>query len=245
MSIWVESHTVLSRHRKVSDLADALLIKKAHAVGLLHCLWHSALEQQEDGDLSKWSDSFISEAAGWDGDPVKFVAALTASGFMDDKLIHDWPDYAGRYLIGKYHTSGRSTLVAIWRKHGRIYGSQNRKRSGSKQEAKSHSTLPNHTLPNQTLPTSTDTAPRKFVKPTAQEVTDYAQTLSFALDGQKFVDHYEARGWQFKNGQPVKDWKACVRTWKSNVYGGANGSNGRFKNQSLNTEAGKYAGIAE
>lgn len=150
---WIESHTVLSRHRKVSDLANLLGIPKPYASGLLHTLWHSALEQQEDGDLSKWSDAFISESAGWPGEASKLISAMSESGFIDGRLLHDWVDYAGKYLIGKYHTSNKKRLCEIWRKHGRIYGSVNRKHIGSKKEVKSHSTLPDLTLPNPTKPT--------------------------------------------------------------------------------------------
>jgi len=57
---------------------------------------------------------------------------------------------------------------------------------------------------------------RVFTRPTFDDVQTYAGEVGFTLDAQKFLDYYEARGWQFKNGQPVKDWKACVRTWKSN-----------------------------
>lgn len=49
----------------------------------------------------------------------------------------------------------------------------------------------------------------------AQEVTDYGASIGFKLNGQDFIDHYEKCGWVFgKNRLPVKDWKACVRTWK-------------------------------
>lgn len=61
-----------------------------------------------------------------------------------------------------------------------------------------------------------------FKKPTTQEVEAYAKTIGFALSGGKFVDHYEARGWKYKGGIPMKNWKAAVRTWKTNGFG-ANG----------------------
>lgn len=59
----------------------------------------------------------------------------------------------------------------------------------------------------------------------AAEVTAYAKSIGFSLDGQYFIDHYAARGWQYKNGQPMKDWQAAVRTWrKNNFEGGKNGA---------------------
>jgi hypothetical protein len=48
----------------------------------------------------------------------------------------------------------------------------------------------------------------------AQEVIDYCKERNNGIDGQYFWDKMEARGWCFKDGRPVKDWKACVRTWE-------------------------------
>jgi hypothetical protein len=56
---------------------------------------------------------------------------------------------------------------------------------------------------------------KKFISPTPEEVSEYAKSISFALDGKYFNDYYEARGWKLKNGM-MKDWKAAVRTWKAN-----------------------------
>lgn len=48
----------------------------------------------------------------------------------------------------------------------------------------------------------------------AQEVIDYCKKRNNGIDGQYFWDKMEARGWCFKDGRPVKDWQACVRTWE-------------------------------
>ena len=55
-----------------------------------------------------------------------------------------------------------------------------------------------------------------FLKPTALEITDYAKSIGFELVGQTFCDFYEARGWNYKRNQPMKDWRAAVRYWKTN-----------------------------
>lgn len=50
----------------------------------------------------------------------------------------------------------------------------------------------------------------------ALEVEAYAQSIGFKVNGQHFIDTYEKGGWVYgKSRLPVKDWKACVRTWKS------------------------------
>jgi hypothetical protein len=55
---------------------------------------------------------------------------------------------------------------------------------------------------------------RAFVPPEPQEVTDYARTIDFVLDGHVFCDHYSARNWCIGKTK-MKCWKAAVRTWKN------------------------------
>lgn len=56
----------------------------------------------------------------------------------------------------------------------------------------------------------------KFSPPTAEEVQAYCDERCNGIDAQHFLDYYAARGWKFKNGEKVRDWKACVRTWERN-----------------------------
>ena len=56
---------------------------------------------------------------------------------------------------------------------------------------------------------------RKFVKPTAEELTAYGASIGYPLNAQYFLDHYEANGWRVGK-VPMRDWKATVRKWKSN-----------------------------
>lgn len=53
----------------------------------------------------------------------------------------------------------------------------------------------------------------KFAPPSIQEVTDYCQERGNGVDPERFVDFYAAKGWKVGN-QPMKDWKAAVRTWE-------------------------------
>jgi hypothetical protein len=138
---WIESHTVLIRHRKTIGLAIALSVKPVQVIGHLHSLWHNVLEQAEDGDLTEWDDAFIAAAANWDGDAIFFCKALRGLGWMDGNIVHDWLDYAGRYLDSKYRTSQPDRLKQIKAKH----------KSGNSQTKVRRKTphLTNHTLPNQ------------------------------------------------------------------------------------------------
>lgn len=58
--------------------------------------------------------------------------------------------------------------------------------------------------------------PRKrFTPPSVDEVAAYCRERGNAVDAQRFVDFYAASGWM-RGKTPVRDWKACVRTWERN-----------------------------
>ena len=54
---------------------------------------------------------------------------------------------------------------------------------------------------------------KKFQKPTVDEVRAYCEERHNAVDPDAFVDFYESKGWKVGD-QPMKDWKAAVRTWE-------------------------------
>jgi hypothetical protein len=58
-------------------------------------------------------------------------------------------------------------------------------------------------------------ATTRFVKPQPCEVTAYAKSIDYKMDGNQFVDFYESRGWLIGKTK-MRDWKAAVRTWKRN-----------------------------
>ena len=55
----------------------------------------------------------------------------------------------------------------------------------------------------------------KFIRPTIEQVKLYCKEISFNLDADKFCDHYDSNGW-LVGKNPMKDWKASIRTWKRN-----------------------------
>ena len=107
-------------------MANVLALPPVAILGHLHALWHAVLEQQEDGDLSSWPDDMIAHAAAYTGDAAAFVRALQEQKFLDGKVVHDWLDYAGRYLKNKYRTSNPKKLKAIYKLHQSVSRSDSR-----------------------------------------------------------------------------------------------------------------------
>lgn len=54
---------------------------------------------------------------------------------------------------------------------------------------------------------------KRFTPPTVDEVRAYCRERSNNVDAEKFVDFYTAKGWKVGKN-PMKDWKAAVRTWE-------------------------------
>lgn len=55
----------------------------------------------------------------------------------------------------------------------------------------------------------------KFVKPTPEEIKSYCLERKNKVDPDRFYDFYESKGWKVGKN-PMKDWKACIRTWEKN-----------------------------
>lgn len=54
---------------------------------------------------------------------------------------------------------------------------------------------------------------KKFTIPTPEEVQAYCDERKNGISGQQFCDFYSAKGWKIGK-EPMKDWKAAVRTWE-------------------------------
>lgn len=59
-----------------------------------------------------------------------------------------------------------------------------------------------------------DNNTNRFVKPTLEEVAAYCRERGNTIDPQTFIDHYTSNGWKV-GSNPMKDWKAAVRTWEA------------------------------
>src|SRR5262245_15611804 len=55
-----------------------------------------------------------------------------------------------------------------------------------------------------------------FTSPTLEEVGAYCRERCSSVNPQAFVDFYTANGWVQAGGQPIRDWRAALRTWEHN-----------------------------
>lgn len=66
---------------------------------------------------------------------------------------------------------------------------------------------------NNTISLKEKSQNKRFVKPKPDEIQAYCDERHNGIDGSAVWDFYESKGWKIGN-TPMKDWKACVRTWE-------------------------------
>ncbi len=78
---------------------------------------------------------------------------------------------------------------------------------------------------------------QKFKKPEITEVKVYCSERKNKVDPQRFLDYYESNGWRVGRN-PMKDWKATIRTWEKNNN---TSSNSPPVSSSISDQARAYA----
>ena len=108
---------------------------------------------------------------------------------------------------------------------------------------------PNETENNRTEPEKTETAKKeerrkkkedkrdsigRFIPPTIEQVIEYCRERNNGVNPVKWFNYYTANGWKVGKN-PMKDWKAAVRTWEeggsgNGQYGSSSGgSDGKIR----------------
>lgn len=98
-------------HPKTFSLAEALGIRRVHAVGLLELLFHFTAEFAPVGDVGKYSDKRIAGALDWSGSHSKLIQALVETGWLDSHagsrlVVHDWSEHADRATLQRLTRNG-------------------------------------------------------------------------------------------------------------------------------------------
>lgn len=158
-----------------------------------------------------------------DARPAILRARLFPLKSVTDKQIRDaLQSLRSADMIDIYEVDGRSFLqMRTWEKH------QQMRAHKSKYPAPVDGVISDDIRCNQMISdvpviqsesnTNTNTNPRakreRFTPPTVEEVQAYCEERRNGIDAQAFIDHYSASGWM-RGKTPIKDWKACVRTWE-------------------------------
>lgn len=86
-----------TNHPKFRSLMRELELPQYSVVGILESLWMLAAQFSDDGDLSKFNKTEISDYLGWDGCPNKLISTLIRFRWVDGDdtrlRVHDWDDH--------------------------------------------------------------------------------------------------------------------------------------------------------
>jgi len=216
---WIEFHgATIKRKQKFHAFRKELNWSVLEALGFLGSFWGEVIEVCESGDVTNWSPEYLASLTGLKDTIAQRVwDALLKNEWIDKTfdgrlLVHDWLDYAGKFLRGKYSSKNKQVLIGIWALHRRIYGDGECEPTSSRQVANINTTTPNLTVP--TVPTNKSVVSRSFAPPLFEEVKAYCQERRNNVDSQNFVNFYESKGWMVGKTK-MKDWRAAVRTWEA------------------------------
>lgn len=79
--------------------------------------------------------------------------------------------------------------------------------------------LPNNIDSDNTRNNKNNIVGKRFQPPTLSEVRAYCQERQNNVDAERFIDYYTSNGWKVGKN-PMKDWKAAVRTWERQGWNG-------------------------
>jgi hypothetical protein len=172
-------------------------------------LWLWAAENRSSGNLEGMEVDDIAIASGWDKDALALVDALVQVRFIEKLengayLLHGWEQH-NAYAAASEKRSEKARLAARARWEKKLIACSDNAKPCS-EHATSNAPSPS--------PSPSPSKKKVFTPPSAEEVTIYCTERKNGISASVFIDHYQARGWKYKTGQPMADWKAAVRTWE-------------------------------
>ena len=145
------------------------------------------------------------------------IASYALTGEMPD--VSRLPDAAAAvFEIAQPVLDSSRKKAESGSKGGESKGKQSESKpqaNASKAEANGKQVKEQEKEQEQMLKESTKEKRTVFKAPTVEAVAAYCRERKNNVDPQRFVSHYEAVGWKIGKN-PMKDWKAAVRTWERN-----------------------------
>lgn len=170
----------------------------------------------KDAD-DQWFTGSLQYIVDWTNSTKRTV--LTCLQSLESKgLIEKQDIYLNNVKFCKYRAVNFSQGGNIFQGGGEKIStpSENSSMGGSEKTSPNNIDL-NNLNNNLNNNTRIDNKNNRFVPPTIEEVAAYCQENDINVSPQRFVDYYTANGWKVGRN-PMKDWKAAVRTWKSNTW---------------------------
>lgn len=154
---------------------------------------------------------------------VKYIKELQAAGYVE---IGDNRSKAGKFTgkawtvyeipqdhIQKNRNTEKPNTATVYGKTETRKNRNTEKPTVKNYQIKELSNI--RTIKESTTPRTR--AREYFIPPTLEDVTAYCLERKNNVDPQRWLDHYTSNGWRVGKN-PMKDWKAAVRTWERSGY---------------------------
>ena len=165
--------------------------------------FHLSMNADDDGFVNNWKS--IMRMTGHKEDDLKVLIAKNyiipfKSGVI---VIKHW-------RINNYLRSDRYVETKYLEEKKQLYTDEN---SVYQLATNGIPSIDKYSIEENNIYVSEDTTHTRFKKPTLEEVQKYCEERNNQVDAERFINFYESKGWKVGN-QPMKDWKACIRTWE-------------------------------
>ena len=131
-------------------------------------------------------------------------------GIVPDDLD---PMLKGYFLLMKPQIDANNSRRENGRKGGSTPKQKQANESKSKQTEAKESKPKANANANVNVNANDNEKSKRFAPPSVEEVAAYCRERRNHVNPQQFVDFYASKGWRVGN-QPMKDWKAAMRTWE-------------------------------
>ena len=189
---WIKMRSNIDHDWRVVRMAELLGIPELHVVGCLWKVWSWADQNSEDGNALCVTDVTLERYTSVTG----FAHAMRQVGWLSGEsgalTLPNFTEHNGQTAKKRAKTQARV------QKHRNAFVTLKALPEKRREEKKKDTTNVVSRTP-----------------PTIEQVTAYCKERGNAVDPQAWLDHYTANGWRVGKN-PMKDWKAAVRTWEKN-----------------------------
>jgi hypothetical protein len=203
-------------------------------------IWsYAARHHPIDGLFSGYADEEIAAVMSASSNAISILQAMLDVGFLDRTTagiaVHGWTKRQGHIVA--YHKRAVHAANARW---GKLLQNEENNATSNATSTTKHATsnaLQEVSLVKQVEQVTQEekNSAKNFIRPSIQEISEYCKSRGNRIDPQAWLDHYTANGWRVGRN-PMKDWKAAIRTWEKNSFGPA-AAVSKSENPNLNGNA--------
>lgn len=229
---WLPMRLDLREDPAVIQMADQMQVREEIIVGYLHAVWSWLSRQCHDGTVTGVTLLSLGRVLNLPGFPelMRDAGWLIECQSPDGKPQIEVPNW-DRWLSQSAKTRVKASQRQQKRRNESVTELSRSERDKSATTVQKSTEYIDSSARNTPKGGSAKPSAR-FTPPTIEQVTDYCRERGNQVDPQKWLDHYSSNGWKVGRN-PMKDWKAAVRTWERNDGNGhfsapANGNSANY-----------------